>query len=59
MRRTALEAKLRALGWFQIARSGKNHTVCVHAKKYRKLVVPDYELIFDSNAEGILADAER
>jgi len=33
--------------------------VWTHPRKNRKLVVPVYDLIYDSNAEGILTDAER
>jgi len=38
---------------------GKNHTVWTHPRKSHKLVVPIYDLIYDSNAAGILTDAER
>jgi hypothetical protein len=59
VKRSALEEKLRALGWSPTGLSGKNHTVWAHLNKRHKLVVPVYDLIYDSNAEGILTDAER
>jgi hypothetical protein len=37
----------------------QNHTVWTHPGKSHRLVVPVYDLIYDSNAEGILTDAER
>lgn len=58
MRRPELEARLEALGWVRTSQtSGRHHTVW--KRKGRKLVVPAYDLIFDSNANAILADAEE
>ena len=59
MKRSELEEKLKALGWSATGGSGKNHTVWTHPSKRHRLVVPIYDLIYDSNAEGILTDAER
>jgi predicted RNA binding protein YcfA (HicA-like mRNA interferase family) len=59
LKRSELEEKLKALGWSPTGVSGKNHTVWTHPRKSHKLVVPIYDLIYDSNAEGILTDAER
>ncbi len=57
VKRAELEARLKALGWAPTGQaSGRNHTVWT--RKGRKLVVPAYDLIFDSNANAILADAE-
>jgi len=59
VKRSELEKRLKALGWGPTGVSGKNHTVWTHPRKIHKLVVPVYDLIYDSNAEGILTDAER
>lgn len=60
VKRAELERRLATLGWTPTgAASGKNHTVWIHARKPGKLIVPVYDLIYDSNAERILADAER
>ena len=58
MKRVELEARLKALGWTTTGQaSGRNHTVWT--RKGRKLFVPTYDLVFDSNANAILADAEE
>jgi hypothetical protein len=58
VRRTELEAKLKALGWAPTGeRSGQNHTVWVHPRKPFKLYVPRYDLIVDAVAQRILEDA--
>lgn len=59
MKRAELETKLKALGWVSSGKSGSNHAAWTHPKKNRTLFVPVYDLIYDSNAAGILEDAER
>jgi hypothetical protein len=59
VRRSELEEKLRALGWAPTGLgSGKRHDVWAHQARGIKLYVPLYDLILDSTAERILADAE-
>jgi hypothetical protein len=60
MRRSELEARLRALGWLPTDQaSGVNHRLWAHPTKPHKIAVPNYELIWNSTAERILDDAER
>jgi hypothetical protein len=58
MGRKELERKLRALGYAPTGKmSGNNHVVWFG--RGRKVIVPVYEIIFDSTAARILEDAER
>lgn len=59
MKRSILEAKLRALGWRPSRASGSRHTAWIHPVQPATLYVPDLDLIWDSTAEGLLAKAER
>ena len=58
MKRSNLEAKLRALGWMPSRPSGTRHTVWIHSVHPAELFVPNHDLIWDSNAAAILAKAE-
>jgi len=58
MKRAILEAKLRALGWTPSRASGTRHTVWIHPVHPAELFVPNYDLIWDSNAAAILAEAD-
>jgi hypothetical protein len=59
MRRTELEAALKERGWAPTGQaSGTRHTLWRHARRRRPLAVPNQELILDSVAEALIAEAE-
>ena len=59
MRRTELEAKLAARGWYNTGRaSGSNHTIWTHPTRKNVIVVRhNLDLIHDAMADRILAEA--
>ena len=59
MKRTELEARLRALGWRPTGdTSGANHDVWTHAKRSRRLYIRRVDVINIHTANRILEEAE-
>jgi len=59
VKRTELEARLKALGWFPAGPSGGNHVKWAHAKKAYKLYMRQTAIIPAATAERILEEAGR
>ncbi len=59
VKRTELETRLKALGWFPVGPSGANHIKWEHAKKAHKLYVRQTAIIPAATAERILEEARR
>lgn len=58
MRRSDLEQELIKLGWTATTQvSGRNHLIWT--RKGRQVVVPQYDLVYDSTAERLLEQAGR
>jgi hypothetical protein len=60
MRRIELERRLLKLGWRPSNEaSGLFRRVWVRAGSYRRLIVPEFDLVPDAVCERILEEAER
>lgn len=57
MKRTELEAKLAALGWFPVGPSGANHVKWAHRKMAHKLYVRQTAILPAATAQRILEEA--
>lgn len=59
MKRSELEAKLKALGWAPTGPSGANHVAWKHPRRTITIYVRQADLIDLAIAEAILAQAEE